>query len=173
MTERFGGVTDKGRPLTLLGNSLEVGQTAPDFRLHNASLECVTLANSADKIRLISVVPSLDTRICNMQTRRFNEEAAAFGVKVAILTVSAEHPFNQQRWCAAAGIDRVQILSDHNDINFGLAYGVAIKEWRLLQRAIFVIDQTGLITYLEYVPKIDQHPNYDSALAALMQATLR
>jgi len=170
-TENPAGVTIKGNPLTIVGTPVTVGEKAPDFTLVDADMNPVTLESTAGMIRLISVVPSLDTGICDAQTRRLNDEAAAFGTNVVILTVSAEHPFNQKRWCGAAGTERVQVLSDHQDMNFGEAYGLAIKEWRLLQRAMIVVDKNDVVTYAEYVPEIAQHPEYDSALAAVMMAT--
>ncbi len=165
--ETLGGVTLKGNPLTTIGERVKVGDKAPDFKLVANDLSTVTLADSAGKVRLISVVPSLDTPVCDAQTRRFNEEAAKFGDAVAIITVSAEHPFNQKRWCGAAGIDKVQVVSDHMDMNFGDAYGTHVKELRLEQRSIFVIDRDGVIRYVEYVPEITQHPDYDAAIAAV------
>ena len=169
VAERPGGVTVRDNPLTLLGMPLQVGDTAPAFTLVANDLSTVSLADSAGKIRLISVVPSLDTGICDQQTRRFNEEAANFGDDVVILTVSAEHPFNQRRWCGAAGIDRIQVISDHQDMSFGLAYGTYIKEWRLEQRAIFVIDRDDKITYIEYCPQIGMFPDFEAALAAVRE----
>lgn len=165
--ERFGAVTWKGRPQTVLGPVLQVGDQAPPFTLLANNWRPVTLADSGGKTRLISVVPSLDTGICDAQTRRFNQEAANFDENVVILTVSAESPFTQRRWCGAAGIDRVQVVSDHLDMNFGDAYGTHVKEIRLEQRAIFVIDPHDTVTYVEYVPEISQHPDYEAALAAV------
>ena len=133
-------------------------------------MQPVKISDSAGKVRLISVVPSLDTGICDLQTRRMNEEAAALGDDVVILTVSAEHPFNQKRWVGAAEVDAVQVLSDHKAMEFGEAYGLYIKEWRLDQRAMFVLDRDGQVTYTEYVPEIAQHPDYDAALAAVKAA---
>lgn len=168
--ERPGGVTSKGRPLTVVGKPLRVGDQAPDFQLTDQAMRPVHLADSAGRVRLISVVPSLDTGICDAQTRRFNQEAAHLGPAVTIITVSAEHPFNQRRWCGAAGIDQIQVVSDHMELAFGSAYGVAIKEWRLLQRAIFVIDREDRVVYTEYVPEIAQFPDFDAALEAVRQA---
>jgi len=165
--ETLGGVTLKGKALTVIGEKLSVGDKGTDFTLVANDLSTVTLADSAGKVRLISVVPSLDTGICDAQTRRFNEEAANYGDKVVIYTVSAEHPFNQKRWCGAAGIDAVQVVSDHMDMNFGTAYGTYIKEIRLEQRSIFVVDENDVIRYIEYVPEIVQHVDYDAALTAL------
>ena len=168
--EHPGGVTHKGKPLTVIGERLSVGDKAPDFKLVANDFSQVTLADSRGKVRLISVVPSLDTGICDAQTRRFNEEAATLGDHVVVLTVSAEHPYNQRRWCGAAGIDRVQVLSDHMDMAFGTSYGTYIKELRLEQRSIFVIDANDCITYVEYVPEIAQHPDYEAALTAVKTA---
>ena len=167
--ERPGAVTLQGKPQTVIGPMLKPGDKAPDFKLLANDLSEVTLADSAGKVRLISVVPSLDTGICDAQTRRFNEEAASFGDDVVVLTVSVDLPFAQKRWCGAAGVDRVQTLSDHRDMNFGNAYGTHVKELRLEQRAIFVVDRDDVIRYVEYVPEISQHPNYEAALAAVRQ----
>ena len=167
--ERFGDVTFKGSPLTVLGTKVEVGSVAPNFSLLANDLSPVSLADSAGKVRLISVVPSLDTGICDAQTRRFNEEAANLGDGVVILTVSVDLPFAQARWCGAAGIDQVQTLSDHKDMNFGDAYGTHVKELRLEQRSIFVVDADDKVTYVEYVPEIAQHPEYEAALAAVKE----
>lgn len=171
MNERTGELTFKGGPLTLLGNRLEAGSAAPDFRLTANDLSPVTLADSAGKVRIISVVPSLDTGVCDKQTRRFNEEAAGLGDSVTILTVSADLPFAQSRWCGAAGIDKVKTLSDHYDMNFGNAYGVHIKELRLDTRAIFVVDSTNKLVHVEYVPEMTDFPDFDSALAAAKSAS--
>ena len=167
--ERLGELTHRGRPRTVIGARLKVGDKAPDFTLLANDFSEVTLAGSAGKVRLISVVPSLDTEICDLQTRRFNQEAAAFGPDVIVLTVSADLPYAQRRWCGAAGVDRVQTLSDHRTMNFGDAYGTHVKETRLEQRAIFVIDRAGIVRYVEYVPEIAQHPDYEAALAALRE----
>src|SRR3989338_5519285 len=137
--ERTGVVTFKGNPLTLVWPEIKTGQKAPDFQVLAQDLSPVTLASSRGKTRLISVVPSLDTPVCDAQTRRFNQEAAKLP-NVAILTISADLPFAQKRWCGAAGIDKVQVLSDHKEASFATEYGVLIKELRLLSRSIFVID---------------------------------
>lgn len=168
--ERAGGVTIKGNPLTVIGDPIAVGDKAPDFALTANDLSTVTLSDSAGKTRLISVVPSLDTGICHAQTIRFNEEAGKLGDDVAVLTISAEHPFNQKRWCGAEGVDNLQVLSDHQSMGFGEAYGLAIKEWRLLQRCILVVNADDEVTYTEYIPEIAQFPDYDAALAALKEA---
>lgn len=168
--EHHGGVTFKGKPLTVIGERLNAGDKAPDFTLIANDFSKVTLADSAGKVRLISVVPSLDTGICDAQTRRFNEEATAFGDGVIVLTVSCEHPYNQRRWCGAAGIDRVQVLSDHMAMAFGTSYGTYIKEMRMEQRAIFVVNAEDTIIYVEYVPEIAQFPDYEAALTAVNAA---
>ena len=166
--ERTGVVTFKGNPLTLIGPEITTGQKAPDFQVLAQDLSPVTLASSRGKIRLVSVVTSLDTGICDTQTKRFNQEAAKLP-NVAILTISADLPFAQKRWCGAAGIDKVQVLSDHKEMSFATAYGVFIKELRLLSRSIFVIDASDTVRYVEYVPEVGSHPNYDAALNAARQ----
>lgn len=165
--ERKGAATFKGNPLTLIGPELKKGDKAPHFQLLANDLSVVTLENFKGKTKLISVVPSLDTPVCDMQTKRFNEEASKFPSDVAVLTVSTDLPFAQSRWCGAAHADKVKTLSDHRDASFGKAYGVLIKELRLLSRSIFVIGPDDKIQYVEYVKEITQHPNYDQALASL------
>lgn len=161
-------VTFKSNPVTLLGTEVKVGEKAPDFTVLANDLSEVTLASSKGKVRLISVVPSIDTGVCDQQTRRFNEEAANLD-NVQVLTVSVDLPFAQKRWCAAAGID-VQTVSDHRDLSFGQAFGVAIKELRLLARAVFVVDSNDTITYAEYVSEATNHPNYEAAVEAAKSA---
>ncbi|MBT2643971.1 thiol peroxidase [Bacillus sp. ISL-41] len=162
-------VTFKGNPVTLLGNEVKVGDQAPDFKVLANDLSEVTLQDSKGQVRLISVVPSLDTGVCDAQTRRFNEEAANLD-NVKILTVSVDLPFAQKRWCGAAGIDNVQTLSDHRELSFGEAFGVAIKELRLLARAVFVVDSNDKVTYVEYVSEATDHPDYEAAVEAAQQA---
>ena len=168
--ERKNIVTMKGNPLTLVGPELKAGDMAPDFTVLANDLSPVTLADGAGKVRIISVVPSLDTAVCDQQTRRFNEEAANLGEKVVVLTVSMDLPFAQARWCGAAGIDRVKTLSDHRDASFGRAYGVLIKELRLLARTVFVVDAAGKIVHVQIVPELTDHPDYPAALAAARRA---
>jgi thioredoxin-dependent peroxiredoxin len=170
VTGRFGAVTSKGRPLTVLGEVVKVGDKAPDFTLTANDWRPVTLNDTAGKVRLISVVPSLETGICDAQTRRFNEEASALGDQVVVLTVSADLPMAQKRWCGAAGVERVQTLSDHYSMSFGNAYGTHIQETRIEQRSIFVVDANDTLTYVEYVPEIGQHPDYEAAIAAVKAA---
>jgi len=166
MSERTGLVTIHGNPLTLLGNAVSVGKSAPAFTALDNDLNPKSLADYAGKVLLISSVPSLDTPVCDMETRRFNAEAGKLGENVHLLTLSMDLPFAQKRWCAAAGIDRLTTLSDHRDASFGLAWGVLIKELRLLARAVFVVDGAGTVKYMELVPEVTHEPNYDAALAA-------
>ncbi|MBD7967068.1 thiol peroxidase [Paenibacillus gallinarum] len=167
--ERSGVATFKGSPLTLIGPELKVGDQAPDFTLNKDLLTEVNLSDYAGKIKLISVVPSLDTGVCDAQTRRFNEEAASLGENVVILTVSADLPFAQARWCGAAGVDKVVTLSDYKTNSFGEAYGVLIKEFQLDMRSIFVIDANDKITYVEYLAEMTEPPNYETAIQAVKE----
>ncbi|MCH1642410.1 thiol peroxidase [Paenibacillus timonensis] len=165
--ERANAATFKGNPITLIGPELKVGDTAPDFRLNKNLLEEATLQDYAGKIKLISVVPSLDTGVCDAQTRRFNQEAAGLGEDVVVLTVSADLPFAQARWCGAAGVDRVVTLSDYKDNSFGKAYGVLIKEFALDMRAVFVLDKDNKIQYVEVLNEMTEHPDYEKPVAAV------
>jgi thiol peroxidase len=165
--ERTGVAAIKGKPLTLIGGEVKVGDTAPDFKVNKDLMTQVSLADYAGKVKLISVVPSLDTGVCDAQTRRFNEEAATLGDNVIVLTVSVDLPFAQARWCGAAGIDRVVTLSDYKDTSFGQAYGVLIKELRLLMRSIFVLDANNKVQYVEYLSEMTEPPNFDNAIAAV------
>ncbi|ELK22900.1 MULTISPECIES: thiol peroxidase [Anoxybacillus] len=162
-------VTFKGNPVTLVGNEVKVGDVAPNFTVLANDLSPVTLDDTKGFVRLISVVPSIDTGVCDAQTRRFNEEAGSIeGVKV--LTISVDLPFAQKRWCAANGLENVVTLSDHRDVSFGQAYGVLIQELRLLARAVFVVDRNDRVTYVEYVSEATNHPNYEAAIEAAKQA---
>lgn len=163
------GVTFAGNPVTLLGNQLKVGEKAPNFTVLTNDLSEVTLSDSKGHVRLISVVPSIDTGVCDAQTRRFNEEAAKLD-NVKVLTVSVDLPFAQSRWCGSNGIENVQTLSDHRDLSFGEAFGVAIKELRLLARSVFVVDSNDVVTYAEYVNEVTEHPNYEAAIEAAKAA---
>lgn len=165
--ERTGIATFKGNPITLIGPELKVGDQAPDFNLSKNLLEQSTLSDYEGKVKLISVVPSLDTGVCDAQTRRFNEAASELGDDVIVLTISADLPFAQARWCGAAGVDRVITLSDYRDNSFGKAYGVLIKEFVIDMRSIFVIDQHNVIQYVEYLPEMAEHPDYDKAVEAV------
>ena len=159
--------TLKGNPITLLGPELKPGDKAPDATVRKSLTEEVRLSAYAGKIRLISSVPSLDTGVCDAQTRRFNEEAAKLGEDVVVLTISADLPMAQARWCGAAGVDRVVVLSDYKDMDFGNKYGVHIQELRLDMRAVFVIDKDDVIRYVQVLGEMTEHPDYDAAIAAV------
>lgn len=167
MSERTGIITFKGNPMTLLGPALKVGDKAPDFNVVDTTLTPVTLASSAGKIRVISAVPSLDTPVCDTETRRFNQEAATLPENVTVLTISLDLPFAQKRWCGAAGIDRVTTLSDYRDRSFGQNYGVLIKELLLLSRCIFVLDASDTIRYIQQVPEVTHEPDYAAVMDAV------
>lgn len=167
MQERDGIVTMKGSPLTLMGTELQVGDKAPDFVALDNDLNPVSFDSFRGKVCIVSSVPSLDTPVCDMETRRFNDEAGRLDDNVEILTISMDLPFAQKRWCGAAGVDRVQTLSDHRDAAFGQAYGVLIKDLRLLARAVFVVDKEGTIRYMELVKEIASEPDYDAVLKAV------
>ncbi|MBO1514217.1 thiol peroxidase [Metabacillus bambusae] len=162
-------ITFKNNPVTLLGNEVKIGDSAPDFTVLANDLSPVSLADSKGKVRLISVVPSIDTGVCDTQTRRFNEDASKVE-NVDVLTISVDLPFAQKRWCAANGLENVQTLSDHRELSFGEAYGVHIKELRLLARAVFVVDANDKVTYVEYVSEATNHPNYEAAIEAAKSA---
>jgi thiol peroxidase len=170
--ERAGATTLKGNPLTLIGPELKAGDKAPDFTLVDNGLKAVSLADTGSNVRIISVVPSLDTPVCDAQTKRFNEEAAKLS-NVDILTVSMDLPFAQKRWCGAFGVDKVKMLSDHRDGSFGANYGTLIKELRIESRAIFVLDKSNTVRYVEYVKEVADHPNYEAALGAVHNAMAR
>lgn len=164
MTERFGLVTFRGHAITLVGHPVGVDDKAPDFLALANDMTEVKFSSFKDKVRIISAVPSLDTPICDLQTRRFNQEASALGDGVKILTISMDLPFAQKRWCAATGADNLITLSDHRDASFGITYGLLIKELRLLARAVYVIDKKGFVSYCEIVKEIASEPNYDAVL---------
>ncbi|HOI96079.1 MAG TPA: thiol peroxidase [Syntrophobacter fumaroxidans] len=170
MTERPGAVTMKGAPLTLVGKEIKPGDKAPDFEVLDNGLAPVRLGAYQGKVIVLSSVPSLDTPVCDMETRRFNSEAAKLGDEVVVLTVSMDLPFAQKRWCGAAGVEQVTTLSDHKDASFGLAYGVLIKELRLLARSVFVIDRQGVVRYVQLVKEITHEPDYDDVLQAIAKA---
>jgi thioredoxin-dependent peroxiredoxin len=167
--KRKAAITFKGVPKTLLGPNIKVGDQAPEFMVLANDLSPVRLADSAGSVRIISVVPSLDTGVCDMQTRRFNEAAAELD-NVKILTVSVDLPFAQKRWCGASGVEKVQTLSDHRDLSFGTAYGVVIEDLRLLARAVFVVDKQDKIVYVEYCSEATNHPDYEAPVEAAKKA---
>ena len=169
--ERKGIVTIHGNSLTLIGPELKVGDQAPEFTVLDSDLKEVKLQEFKGKIKVISVTPSLDTPVCDLQARRFNQEAAGFAENVAVLNISMDLPFAIARFCNAAGIDKVKTLSDHRDASFGNAFGVLIKELRLLARAVFVIDKDDIIRLKEIVPEVTNHPDYDSAITLIKKMT--
>ena len=164
MMERKGAVTLRGKPFTLVGPEIKVGQKAPDFTVVANDMAPVKLADTAGKVRILATVPSLDTPVCDTETRRFNEEAAHLP-GVEILTVM-DLPMAQKRWCGAAGVQNVRTLSDYRERALGPAYGVLIQELQLDARAVFVLDQDNTVRYVEYVKEVADHPNYDAALGA-------
>jgi len=166
--ERPGATTLQGNPLTLIGPELAVGQKAPDFDAVDGGLKPVNLAGTGSAVRVFSVVPSLDTPVCDMQTKRFNEEAGKLP-GVDIYTISMDLPFAQKRWCGAMGVDHIKMLSDHRTGSFGTAYGTLVKDVRIESRAIFVLDKDNTLRHVEYVKEVADHPNYDAALAAVRQ----
>ena len=165
--KRKNAVTLEGNPVTLLGEEVKVGQKAPDFKVLDSELKEVNLSAFKGKIKVIASVPSLDTPICDLQIKRFNDEAAGLSRDVAIIFISMDLPFAQKRFCQAYNIKKVKTFSDHKDSVFGLNYGVLIKELRLLSRAIFIIDKEDKVQYVEYVKEVGSHPDYDGALNAL------
>ncbi len=163
MKRRKGIVTMGGEPVTLLGREIKAGDKAPDFTVLKGDLTEYSLKDAGDSIKIISVVPSLDTGICELQTLKFNEEATDLD-NVVVLTISVDLPFAQQRFCDAHKIDKVLVLSDHRDLSFGLNYGFVIEELRLLARGIVVLDRDNTVRYVEYVKEVKTHPDYDKAL---------
>ena len=162
--ERKGVVAMKGKPLTLMGKEIKPGEKAPDFTVIDRELKEVGLKTFSGRVKIISVTPSLDTSVCDMQARRFNQEASQLGGDVAVLNISMDLPFAIARFCATAGIDKVAALSDHRDASFGNAYGVLLKELRLHARSIFVIDKNDIVRYKEIVPELTNPHDFDSAL---------
>jgi thiol peroxidase len=167
MEERSAAVTLHGNPLTLMGTVLNVGDAVPDIEVLDNDLNAVKFSSFKGKICVISAVPSLDTPTCDMETRRFNETASQLGDDVVILTVSTDLPFAQKRWCGAAGVDKVVTLSDHREAAFGSAFGVLIKELRLLARSIFVVDRNGIVQYIQHVKELSEEPDYDAIIEAV------
>lgn len=160
-------ITIKGNPIILGGNEVKVGDAAPDFTVVGQDLSPVKFSDFKGKTCILSSVTSLDTAVCDVETRRFNEEAANLGDDIAILTISMDLPFAQKRWCGASGVDKVVVLSDHKEADFGNKYGVIIPDLRLLARALFVVDRDGIIRYTQQVPENTQEPDYDDVLDAV------
>lgn len=169
--ERPNIVSFRGNPLTLLGPDLQVGEKAPNFQVIDTDLNPVTLNDFAGKVLLISVTPSLDTPVCDMQGRRFNELAVNLSEDVVVVNISVDLPFAQKRWCGANNIERIKVLSDYQDRDFGLKYGVLIKELKLLARSVWIIDKDGVIRYKQIVPEVTNEPDYDDAMKALKEIT--
>ena len=170
MSDSKATVTFQGNPLTLTGNQPAVGHAAPDFEVLGNDLSGVKLSAFQGKVCVICTVPSLDTPVCDTEVRKFNEQATSLGNDVAVLVISMDLPFAQSRWCGAAGVKNVQTLSDHNQAQFGNAYGVLIKELRLLARAVFVVDKKGVIRYIEIVDELTNEPDYEAAIKAEREA---
>ncbi|MCZ6795415.1 MAG: thiol peroxidase [Planctomycetota bacterium] len=168
-TERSGVITFKGNPLTLIGPEVKVGDAAPDFSAIDSNLEAVNLASSAGKVRLFSVVPSLDTPVCATQTKKFNQEIKNLPDKVQVFTVSADLPFAQARFCGAENIE-IPTISDHRELSFGKTYGVLIKELRILARSVFVVDAQDKVCYAQIVPEVVEEPDYAKAIEAAKNA---
>jgi thioredoxin-dependent peroxiredoxin len=171
MKERQGIITIHGNPLTLVGDEPKAGAAAPDVEVLDNDLNPVKLSSYRGKILVIASVPSLDTPVCDLETRRFNDEAANLGADIEMLTISMDLPFAQKRWCGAAGVTRLQTLSDHRQAEFGMAYGVLIKELRLLARAVFIVDRQGMVQYVQLVKEVTDEPNYEAVLQALAKIT--
>jgi len=163
--ERPGATTLRGNPLTILGPELKEGEKAPDFQAIDDGLKPANLESTGHGVRIFSVVPSLDTPVCDAQTKRFNEEASKLP-ELSIYTFSMDLPFAQKRWCGAFGVDNVKMLSDHKDVSFGEHYGTLIKDLRILSRAIFVVDKDNTIRHAEYVKEVADHPDYEAAISA-------
>ena len=167
MTERPGSITMKGQPLTLVGTEVKVGDPAPDFTAVANDLSEFRFSSLRGQVCVISAVPSLDTPVCDIETRRFNDEAAGLGAGVKLLTISMDLPFAQKRWCGAAGVENLKTYSDHREAAFGLAYGVLIKELRLLARAVFVVDKNGKLQHVQLVKEVANEPDYEAVLQAV------
>ncbi|MHC4289728.1 MAG: thiol peroxidase [Planctomycetota bacterium] len=165
--ERENVITFQGNPLTLVGDAVSVGQTAPDFTVAANDLSPYALSDDKGKVIVVSVVPSLDTPVCDTQTRKFNEAAAGLGDDVVVLTVSMDLPFAQSRWCGAAGVDQVKTVSDYKEADFGRKYGLLIKELHLLARAVLVIDSAGIIRYSQLVSEVTEEPDYSAVIEAV------
>ena len=170
MSQGTASRTFKGNPVSIVGEPPKVGEKAPDFSLTNTDMARRKLSDYEGKVKLISVVGSLDTSVCDNQTRHFNEQVAALGDDVVVLTISMDLPMAQKRWCGAAGVDRVECLSDYKDHSFGKDWGVRVEDIGLLARSVFVVDRDDVVRYAELVPEIVQEPDYDAALAALKEA---
>jgi len=170
-TERFGIIKFRGKEATVLGDDLKLGDRAPEFTVQTQDWAPFNgLSDTAGKVRIFAAVPSLDTEVCDRETRRFNQEATDLSPDIALLVISNDLPYAQKRWCGAAGIERVTVLSDHMTTDFGLKYACLIKEGRVLRRAVFVADRKGKLVYVAYMPALGEEPNYAEVLAAAQKA---
>jgi thiol peroxidase len=169
--ERFGIFKFAGKDVTIVGNDIQVGQDAPEFGVQAQDWSMLNaLEATQGHVRIIAAVPSLETSVCDRETRRFNEVAASLSKDIVILTISTDLPYTQKRWCGAAGIGQVKVLSDHVTADFGQKYGCLIKEVRLLRRAVFVVDRQRKVRYAAYMPALGDEPNYEEVLAAAQAA---
>ena len=170
-TERFGLIQVGGKEATVVGDDLKVGDKAPDFSVHALDWAVKRgLSDTEGKVRIIAAVPSLDTDVCDRETRRFNQEAASLSKDIVIEVISTDLPYTQKRWCGAAGVDQVMTLSDHMTAEFGEKYGVLIKERRILRRAVFVVGKDNKLVYVAYMPALGEEPNYPEVLDAAKKA---
>lgn len=170
-TERTGLIEVGGKGATVIGEDIEVGQNAPDFTLHALDWSIIHgMADTKGKVRIIAAVPSLDTGTCDRETRRFNQEAASLDEDIVIMVISTDLPYAQKRWCGAAGVDQVMVLSDHMTAEFGEKYGCLIKERRIMRRAVFVVDRQDKVRYAAYMPVLGVEPNYEEVLDAAREA---
>lgn len=171
MIERTGLMQFAGKDVTILGKDIEVGQTAPEFSAHTLTWDTTAiLAATTGKVRIIAAVPSLETSVCDRETRRFNQEAANLSKDIAIIVISTDLPTTLKRWCGAAGIDQVQVVSDHLETEFGMKYACLMKELRILRRAVFVVDRSDKVVYVAYMPAAGMEPDYEAVLAAAQTA---
>ena len=174
MLERKGLIRFGPKEITVVGPDIKPGDTAPEFHATTQDWQVIPMLEStAGKVRVIAAVPSLDTPVCDLETHKFNEAASALSEDIVIITISADLPFAQKRWCGANGVDKVEVVSDHLDMNFGEKYGCLMKEVRLLRRAVFVVDRAGKVVYADYMPELGKEPNYDEVLAAAREALAR
>lgn len=161
----------RGNPVTVIGPDMKPGDPAPEFTAQPLEWKPFTaLAGTQGKVRILTALPSLETSVCDRETRRFNEEAAALDKDIVILAISTDLPFTQNRWCGASGVEQVTVLSDHMDTDFGIKYGCLLKEVRILRRAVFVVDRAGKLVYAAYMPVMGDEPVYSEVIAAARAA---
>jgi len=171
MIERHGLIKFQGKEVSIQGKDLQIGDVAPEFLATNQDWEEIAiLKNTAEKVCIIAAVPSLDTEVCDRETRRFNEEASQLSTDIIIIVISTDLPFAQKRWCGAAGIDQVMVVSDHKNVEFGEKYACLLREPRILRRAVFVIDRAGIIRFVQYLPELGMEPDYKAVLTAAKEA---